>query len=72
MEEGKKKGKGGRENCVYFIKIPASYKHKLTLNVIVIEKLLYSIWDKLFNAGWYGWGFKNRFKKLRKQKVYKE
>jgi hypothetical protein len=35
VEEGKKKGKGGRENCVYFIKIPASYKHRLMLNVIV-------------------------------------
>ena len=41
MEEGKKKGKGRRENCVYFIKIPASYKHWLMLNVFVIEKLLY-------------------------------
>ena len=41
MEEGKKKGKGGRENCVYLIKIPASYKHWLMLNVIVIEKFLY-------------------------------
>ena len=39
MEE--KKGKGGRENCVYFIKIPASYKHRLMLNVIVTEKFLY-------------------------------
>ena len=43
MEEGKKKGKGGRENCVYFIKIPASYKYRLMLNVIVTEKLLYSM-----------------------------
>ena len=43
VEEGKKKGKGGRENCVYFIKIPASYKHRLMLNVIMIEKLLYSM-----------------------------
>ena len=72
MEEGKKKGKDGRENCVCFIKIPASYKHKLMLNVFVIEKLLYPMWDKLFNAGWYGLGFKNRLKKLREQKVYKE
>jgi hypothetical protein len=43
VEEGKKKGKGGRENCVYFIKIPASYKHRFMLNVIVTEKLLYSM-----------------------------
>ena len=33
MEEGKKKGKGGRENCVYLIKISASYKHRLMLTV---------------------------------------
>ena len=38
MEEGK--GKGGRESCVSFIKNPASYKHRLMLNVIVTEKLL--------------------------------
>jgi hypothetical protein len=35
VEEGKKKGKGGRENFVYFIKISAFYKHRLMLNVIV-------------------------------------
>ena len=41
MEEGKKKGKGGRENFVCFIKIPAFYKHRLMLNVIKkIEKFL--------------------------------
>ena len=43
MEEGKKKGKGGSECCVYRIKIPASYKHRLMLNVIKKSKNCYTL-----------------------------